>query len=85
SLIAYVGLEPSASYEQSDGESRDEPMVVERELSWLLARVPSLKLFKTEEWTSHAIRECIDDLMSYESIAPHVKHLPGIEISVWKY
>ncbi|KAJ2356939.1 hypothetical protein GGF43_001763, partial [Coemansia sp. RSA 2618] len=82
SLVAYVGLEPISERDQSnDGSYGDEPMVVERELSWILARVPSLKLFKTEEWTGHAVCECIDNIMSYESIAPYVRHLSNIEMA----
>ncbi|KAJ2317763.1 hypothetical protein IWW52_002943 [Coemansia sp. RSA 2704] len=85
-LVAYVGLDTSASDDQDCSDSMsDGPMVVERELAWLLARVPSLRLFKTEEMSSKAIRACIDDMLSYKDIVPHIEHLLGVEIEVWKY
>ncbi|KAJ2674686.1 hypothetical protein IWW42_001532 [Coemansia sp. RSA 1085] len=84
-LIAYVGLDMSVDDQDGINYTAEDPMAVEHELAWLLARVPSLQLFKTEDWTSHAVRKCIDDLLLHDSIVPFVQHLVDVDIVVWKY
>ncbi|KAJ2014514.1 hypothetical protein GGI14_004804 [Coemansia sp. S680] len=86
-LVAYIGLEPDCGYARrlAGDECDDDPLEIERELTWLMARVPSLETLKTEEWTSSGVTVCIDELMACTEIHPYVKHLGSIEVSVWKY
>ncbi|KAJ2035373.1 hypothetical protein IW146_001871 [Coemansia sp. RSA 922] len=86
-LVAYIGLEPDCGYARrlAGDECDDDPLEIERELTWLMARVPSLETLKTEEWTSSGVTVCIDELMACSEIYPYVKHLGSIEVSVWKY
>ncbi|KAJ2686287.1 hypothetical protein GGH99_003527 [Coemansia sp. RSA 1285] len=59
-------------------------MPVERELVWMLARIPSLAALKTERSTSHAIAKCIGELVSHKTALPHISHLDCLRISVWE-
>ncbi|KAJ2004176.1 hypothetical protein GGI04_002696 [Coemansia thaxteri] len=87
SLVAYIGQETDGGYARrlTVDDDSDDPLAIERELAWIMARIPSLAVFKTEEWTSRAVRACIDELMVYNSIQPYVKHLSSVELAVWKY
>ncbi|KAJ2867610.1 hypothetical protein GGH94_000688 [Coemansia aciculifera] len=86
-LVAYIGLEPDCGYARrlADDEGNDDPLEIERELTWLMARIPSLETLKTEEWTSGGVSVCIGELMACGEIHPYVKHLGSLEVSVWKY
>ncbi|KAJ1952206.1 hypothetical protein EC988_003678 [Linderina pennispora] len=58
---------------------------VERELTWAVARVPSLLVLKSEEWTCKAIRSWIKELLCDDRSEARFKHLKSLEMSVWKY
>ncbi|KAI7821463.1 hypothetical protein BX661DRAFT_188362 [Kickxella alabastrina] len=62
-----------------------EPLDIERELTWVIARVPSLTTFKSQWWTTRAVTRCIDDLMTHSKLASRFKHLPHVHLSTWKY
>ncbi|KAJ2463265.1 hypothetical protein EV174_006984, partial [Coemansia sp. RSA 2320] len=83
SLVAYIGQETDGGYARrlTVDDDSDDPLAIERELAWIMARIPSLAVFKTEEWTSRAVRACIDELMVYNSIQPYVKHLSSVELA----
>ncbi|KAJ2020758.1 hypothetical protein GGI06_002328 [Coemansia sp. S85] len=53
-LVAYVGLEVDCGISRrlAGDEDDEDPLEIERELVWLMARIPSLETLKTEEWTS---------------------------------
>ncbi|KAJ2743604.1 hypothetical protein GGI20_003610 [Coemansia sp. BCRC 34301] len=87
-LTAYIGLESDCGYARrlaaADDGGGSDSLEIERELTWIMARVPSLATFKTEEWTKHAVVACIGELMAH-STHPYIKHLSSIELAVWKY
>ncbi|KAJ2402722.1 hypothetical protein GGI23_000506 [Coemansia sp. RSA 2559] len=59
-------------------------MAVEKELVWMIARIPSLTMLKTERNTSCAMRECIAALMS-QNVASQIGHLARLRITEWEY
>ncbi|KAJ2402686.1 hypothetical protein GGI23_000533 [Coemansia sp. RSA 2559] len=59
-------------------------MAVEKELVWMIARIPSLTVLKTERNTSCAIRECIAALMS-QNASSQIGHLARLRITEWEY
>ncbi|KAJ2776713.1 hypothetical protein H4R18_005524 [Coemansia javaensis] len=75
SLVAYLGLV----------ESDEDPSDAELELAWLLARVPSLRTFKTERPTRDAVCGHIDRIMACSAAAASAQHLASVEFSVWEY
>ncbi|KAJ1963822.1 hypothetical protein GGI12_001816 [Dipsacomyces acuminosporus] len=89
-LIAYTGLGTDADHRLTGPESLSEdegrePAAVEKELAWLIARIPSLMVFKTEEWTVDAVDTCIKEMTANEGAAPYINHLKRLKMSVWKY
>ncbi|KAJ2837649.1 hypothetical protein FBU31_001095 [Coemansia sp. 'formosensis'] len=86
-LVAYIGLEPDCDHVRrlAADEDDEDPLEIERELTWLMARTPSLETLKTEEWTRRGVSTCIGELMACSDIHPYVKHLGSIELAVWKY
>ncbi|KAJ2488916.1 hypothetical protein IWW37_004398 [Coemansia sp. RSA 2050] len=86
-LVAYVGLEADCGISRrlAGGGDDGDPLEIERELVWLMARIPSLETLKTEEWTSRGVSACMDELMACSGIRSYVKHLGSIELAVWRY
>ncbi|KAI8318776.1 hypothetical protein GQ54DRAFT_299916 [Martensiomyces pterosporus] len=90
-LVAYTGLGSendcrlTGSVRDEDEDEDEEGVVVERELAWLMARIPSLLVFKTEEWTMDAVERCVREMAAHDEITPYIKHLKTMEMSVWKY
>ncbi|KAJ2908569.1 hypothetical protein GGI21_002755, partial [Coemansia aciculifera] len=84
-LVAYIGLEPDCGYARQlagrNGGDADSLLEVERELTWLMARVPSLMTFKTEEWTKSAVVTCIGELLAQGNIQSQVRHLSSMELA----
>ncbi|KAJ2077417.1 hypothetical protein H4R24_005144 [Coemansia sp. RSA 988] len=91
SLVAYVGLEPNDDYDrgiisESAAESEESSTVLDHEMAWLLARVPSLARFKTDEWTSQSVSKRIEELLSStNAFSHHLAHLRDLKLEVWKY
>ncbi|KAI9504902.1 hypothetical protein BX070DRAFT_233079 [Coemansia spiralis] len=68
-----------------DGDKSTNIIAVERELVWVIARIPSLAVLGTEKSTSRAVKKCIAELMSHTAIIPRIRHLARMRISVWEY
>ncbi|KAJ1643849.1 hypothetical protein J3B02_001233 [Coemansia erecta] len=100
-LIAYIGVESRSvrrlkRRREADSESSDiisfarsnkkiKPLPIERELAWIIARIPTLNVFKSEIWTSDAIAECIADILASPQADKHLSHLKSINMSDWEY
>ncbi|KAJ1719278.1 hypothetical protein LPJ53_005934 [Coemansia erecta] len=63
------------------------PLEIEREMAWILARVPSLVEFQSESWTSSALAQCIDDILaSLDSEHQNqFSHLQRLRYASWSY
>ncbi|KAJ2806982.1 hypothetical protein H4R20_001474 [Coemansia guatemalensis] len=91
SLVAYVGLEPNDDYDrgiisESATECDENPTVIDHELTWLLARIPSLERFKSDESTSQSVSRRIKELLDRTNAVPHhLTHLSDLKLEVWKY
>ncbi|KAJ2788999.1 hypothetical protein GGI18_002648 [Coemansia linderi] len=86
-LVAYVGLDVDCGISRrlAGDEDDEDPLEIERELVWLMARIPSLETLKTEEWTSRGVRACMGELMACSAVYPYVRHMSSLELSVWRY
>ncbi|PIA14632.1 hypothetical protein COEREDRAFT_82654 [Coemansia reversa NRRL 1564] len=90
-MVAYVGLEPNDDYDrgivnESTTECDENPTIIDYEIAWLLARVPSLLRFKTDQWTSQSVSRRIKELLdSKNHISHHLTHLRDLKMEVWKY
>ncbi|KAJ2214496.1 hypothetical protein EV179_002901 [Coemansia sp. RSA 487] len=60
-------------------------MAVERELVWMIARISSLVVLKTERSTSRAIKKCISELMSHKTASSQIGNLDRLRITEWEY
>ncbi|KAJ2551182.1 hypothetical protein EV175_003789 [Coemansia sp. RSA 1933] len=60
-------------------------MPVERELVWMVARIPSLAVLKTERNTGCAIRKCITNLLAQKPASSQIGHLDRLRVTEWEY
>ncbi|KAJ2776557.1 hypothetical protein GGI15_004808 [Coemansia interrupta] len=63
------------------------PLEIEREMAWIVARVPSLVEFRSEPWTSNAVAQCIGDVLASLD-AEHqdqLSHLKRLRFALWTY
>ncbi|KAJ1799715.1 hypothetical protein LPJ59_001639 [Coemansia sp. RSA 2399] len=67
------------------GNGKPVAMAVEKELVWMISRIPSLTVLKTERNTSCAMRECITVLLAQNAASSHIGHLARLRITEWEY
>ncbi|KAJ1881988.1 hypothetical protein LPJ57_001246 [Coemansia sp. RSA 486] len=100
-LVAYIGAESRAirRHKRRRNESNEPGDVmglvrfgkkikllpIEKELTWVLARIPTLSVFKSETWTSDAVSECIADILTNSQEDKQFSHLKTLSISQWEY